>query len=156
VYRTKDGKYVGVAVLEPWLWKRACETLGCTEVVQNYLTDDKALREQTFTALARVFAARTRDEWERFNSEHDLGISPVKNMEETLSDPQMLHLGMVIDYDHPPVGKMKHVGVPFRMSRTPTEGIKNIPRYGEHTDEILGQLGYSSSQIQKLKDSGTC
>jgi crotonobetainyl-CoA:carnitine CoA-transferase CaiB-like acyl-CoA transferase len=156
VYATKDGKHVGVAVLEPWLWKRACETLGCPEIIPNYLSDDANVREETYAALARVFAARTRDEWERFNFEHDIGISPVKDLQETLDDPQMLARGMVIEYDYAPVGKMKHVGVGFKMSRTPPVGIRNIPRYGENTAEILGELGYSASDIKALKDAGVC
>jgi crotonobetainyl-CoA:carnitine CoA-transferase CaiB-like acyl-CoA transferase len=154
VYRTKDNKYVGVAILEPWLWKRACETLGCPEVIPNYVTDEESLRAQTFATLAKVFASRTRDEWERFNFEKDIGISPVKELDEVLSDSQMLHRGTVMEYEHSRVGKMKHVGVPFKMSKTPTEGIKNIPSYGEHSEQILAELGYSAGEIETLKQSG--
>jgi glutaryl-CoA transferase len=106
--------------------------------------------------LAKLFAARTRDEWGVVNDKFDLGISPVKELEEIFADPQMLHRKMFIEYDYPPVGKTTHVNLPFSMSKTPVGGVRTIPRYGEQTPAILRSLGYSEREIEEMQQSGAC
>lgn len=156
VYQTKDGLHIGVSIPEPWLYKRACEVLGCPDLVEHQFTDDEAVRQQMFDRFQEIFLTRTRDEWDAFNREHDLGISPVKSLEEVFEDEQMLHRGMIIEHEYEPVGKVKHVGTPFIMSRTPAVGIRNIPRYGEQTTAILEELGWNSQDIASLRENGVC
>lgn len=154
VYRTKDGQHIAISIPEPWLYKRACEELGAPELVANYMTDDPELSAATRKRLEEVFASKTRTEWEAFNNERDLGISPVKNLDEIFEDPQMRHRGMIIEYDYEPTGVVKHIGTPFIMSKTPANTIRNIPRYGEHTEQLLAELGYSEAEIEDLQDAG--
>jgi crotonobetainyl-CoA:carnitine CoA-transferase CaiB-like acyl-CoA transferase len=156
VYRTMDGRYVAIGFLEPWLFQRACEALGCPELVPNHFTDDENLRAATQARLAALFLTRTMDEWTAFNTEHDLGISPVKNLDEVFEDPQMQHRRMVVEHDHPTAGRSKHIGVPFIFSRTPADRIRSIPRFGEHTREILVELGYDEAQIEAFFEAGVC
>jgi crotonobetainyl-CoA:carnitine CoA-transferase CaiB-like acyl-CoA transferase len=156
VYRTKDGRHVAISIPEPWLYQRACNEFGCPEIIPNQFSDDEDIRRQSFERLQQVFLTKTRDEWEAFNHEKDLGISPVKDLSETFTDPQMLHRGMIIDYDYAPVGPTKHVGVPFILSKTPAMGVRNIPRYGEDTDTILREFGLSEAEIEGLKEQGAC
>lgn len=154
VYETKDGLHVGISIPEPWLYKRACEELGCPELIDKQFADDDATRKAAFDRFQGIFLTRTRDEWDAFNREHDLGISPVKSLDEVFEDEQMLHRGMVIEHDYEPVGTVKHVGVPFKMTETPSVGVRNIPRYGEDTSAILQELGRSSETIDALREKG--
>jgi crotonobetainyl-CoA:carnitine CoA-transferase CaiB-like acyl-CoA transferase len=156
VYRTRDRRFVAISVVEPLLWKRFCEVTKCENLAPNFLSDDEAVRDRTQAALVKLFEARTRDEWEALNNEFDLGISPVKELEEIFSDPQMLHRNMILEYDYPPVGRTTHINLPFTMSKTPVGGVRTIPRYGEQTDEILASLGYSPEQIKELRGAGAC
>ncbi|MFA7588007.1 MAG: CoA transferase [Novosphingobium sp.] len=152
VYRTKDDRHVAISIPEPWLYERACNELGCPELIPNYMTDDPQLSYDTRKRLEEIFSQRTRDQWEVFNFERDLGISPVKNMDEVLDDPQMKHRGMIIEHVFEPVGAVKHIGTPFILSRTPADGVRDIPRYGQHTTELLTALGYSSEEIEGLEE----
>lgn len=156
VYPTSDGRHVAISIAEPWLFERACTVLGCPEIIPNHFTDDEDLRRQTFDRLRAVFQSRTMAEWETFNDEHDIGISPVKTLEEVFTDPQMVHRGMIVDYDYPPVGRRKHIGTPFIMSRTPANEIRSIPRFGADTRTILQELGYGDQAIDALFDAGVC
>lgn len=156
VYRTKDDQFVTVSAVEPLLWSRFCEVLQCNDLIRNFMSDDESVRAHTQAILTEKFLTRTRDEWEALNNEHDLGISPVKELEEVFSDPQMLHRNMFVDYEYPPLGKTTHVNLPFTMSKTPVGGVRVIPRYGEQTGEILGALGYTTEQIEELRRSSVC
>ncbi len=156
VYETKDGLHVGVSIPEPWLYRRACEELGCPDLADKQFVEDEESRKAAFARFQEIFLTRTRDEWDAFNREHDLGISPVKSLEEVFEDEQMLHRKMIIEHDYEPVGTVKHVGVPFTLSETPSVGIRNIPRYGEDTHSILKEIGRSEDTINALRGVGIC
>ena len=75
-------------------------------------------------------------------------------LDEVLSDPQVLYRKMVVEVDHPRLGKVKHPGIGVKLSETPGEIRSVAPLQGQHTDEILSDLGFSSDEIAKLKEAG--
>jgi crotonobetainyl-CoA:carnitine CoA-transferase CaiB-like acyl-CoA transferase len=79
---------------------------------------------------------------------------PVLSIGEMLQDPQVLARDMVVDVEHSKLGRTKALGSPVKFSRTPTKINRGAPLLGEHTREILGEYGYSNSDVEALADAG--
>lgn len=106
--------------------------------------------EQLEKALAPTFATKNREEWLRLLEENDVPASPLYNMKEVLEDPQVLHLGITEEVEHPKAGKAKFLTGPVRFNGLAVEKSGPSPLPGEHTETILAELGYSSADIEKL------
>ncbi len=76
---------------------------------------------------------------------------PVKNFAEACKDPQILHRNMVVEMEHPMLGKIKNISTPIKYSRTPLDIRSLAPKRGQHTKELLISLGYSDMEIQEFK-----
>jgi formyl-CoA transferase len=83
-------------------------------------------------------------------NEHDIPCGPILSMEELAKEPSLRKTGTVVEVDHPKRGKYLTVGNPIKLSDSPTD-VKRSPLLGEHTDEVLGELGYSTTQIAELR-----
>ncbi len=110
--------------------------------------------EQLEKELAPTFVTRDREQWLRLLEENDVPASPLYNMKEVLEDPQVLHLGVTEEVEHPKTGKAKFVGGPVRFEGLSVEKSGPPPLPGEHTRTILAELGYSRADIEKLSTSG--
>lgn len=151
VYETSDGRWISVGSNEPWFYENLCRALGKEEFIgYQYSTGRK--REEIFEAFRQIFKTKTRDEWFNQLSQHDICVSPVYSMDEVFSDPQVIHRKMVLELDDPQVGKVRQVGVCPRLSDTPGKVYSLGPFPGQHTGEILEDLGYSVSDIEKLRE----
>jgi crotonobetainyl-CoA:carnitine CoA-transferase CaiB-like acyl-CoA transferase len=159
VYKTKDGKHIVISPPEPWMWERLCRTLGLEEYISHREkaitgpTSDPKCKE-ICSRIAGVFSTRTRDEWFQLLAfEADTCAAPVyETFEEVFSDPQAQHLQMMVDLDHPDLGKVKQVGIPIKLSETPGSIRMLPPKPGQHTEEILKQLGFDEQKIQALRN----
>jgi crotonobetainyl-CoA:carnitine CoA-transferase CaiB-like acyl-CoA transferase len=101
--------------------------------------------------MVRIFKDRTMDEWLSLLEGHDTCIERINTVAETLKDPQLLHRKMVVELDHPSEGKIKAIGAPIKLSETPARVDRlPAPAYGEHTTQVLQELGFSSSEIERL------
>lgn len=155
VYETSDGRYVAVSAIEPWLWERLCRAVGADTLIP-YHQPDEAHRTWVVDTLAATFRSRTQDEWTALNLRENVSITPVlETVEQIEADPQMRHREMVVEIDYEPGGKVKQIGIPFTMSGTPPE-VRWLPRYGEHTDAVLSELGFARAEIENLRVEGTC
>jgi crotonobetainyl-CoA:carnitine CoA-transferase CaiB-like acyl-CoA transferase len=110
--------------------------------------------EQLEKELAPTFATKDREEWLRLLEENDVPASPLYNMKEVLEDPQVLHLGITEEVEHPNAGKAKFVGGPVRYEGLSREASGPPPLPGEHTNTILAELGYSRADIEELSKTG--
>jgi crotonobetainyl-CoA:carnitine CoA-transferase CaiB-like acyl-CoA transferase len=110
--------------------------------------------EQLDKELAPTFATKDREEWLRLLEENDVPSIPLYNMKEVLEDPQVLHLGLTEEVEHPKTGKAKFVGGPVCYKGLFVEKPGPPPLPGEHTDTILAELGYSGADIEKLSKTG--
>jgi crotonobetainyl-CoA:carnitine CoA-transferase CaiB-like acyl-CoA transferase len=81
------------------------------------------------------------DEWVELEKKENISVSPLVTLPEAVADPHALAREMVVERDYPPLGKIKAMGIPFKFSESPVE-VEKLPRYGEHTEEILRELGY--------------
>jgi len=160
VYEAKDGKYVSIGCLEPWFWENLCRALGKEEYISYCISPEHFLHkpegekwEEISSYLKQVFLTRTRDEWFDFLVDKDVPVGKVYTFDEVFNDPQVLHRQMVLEIDHPTLGKVKHPGIAIKLSETPGKVRSLAPIFGEHTDEILRELSYSKSQIEELRQS---
>jgi len=161
VYQTKDGKYITLGCLEPWLWENLCRAIDKEEFIPFNMTrerlpkeaDDKKSEEIT-SYLKHLFLTKPRDEWYEVLSQKDVPIGKVYSLDEVFADPQVLHRKMVIELDGPTGGKVKQVGIAVKLSDTPGEIRSLPPSTGEHTDEIMAGLGYSEQKISELRQKG--
>jgi formyl-CoA transferase len=84
----------------------------------------------------------------------DIPSGPVYTIDQTFNDPQIKHLDLVQELSSPSMGDFKLLSQAFRLSRTPTNNWTGIPEYGENTDEVLTEFGFSQAEIEKLKADG--
>jgi formyl-CoA transferase len=103
--------------------------------------------------FAGIFATKTADEWMAILSQYDICAAPVLEMENVVTNEHNLARGMVIELDSP-VGKVKQIGVAPKLSDTPGMPRSTAPLIGQHTDEILGGLGFTAEQIADLRSRG--
>ena len=153
-YKAKDGKYFTVGCAEPWLWERLCRILGKEEFLGSQY---EPLEKQTemYEAFSEVFATKNRAEWLKLLDDADIGTGPVYNFEEMFSDPHFKHRKILVDVEHPKLGKLKLLNTPFKFSGTPAEVKTRPPLRGEHTRAVLiNILGYSEAQIDHLLKQG--
>ena len=164
VFETKDGKKISICPGEPWLWERLCHTIGLDDYVKYYdvLYANHALRQndaqlsekqkKLVPRLAEVFRTKTREEWFRILADADTCVSPVNDLPGVFSDPQVLSRKMVVELDHPTQGKVRQIGIAIKLSDTPGKIRSFAPRYGDHSDEVLLDLGYTKDRIEALRN----
>lgn len=150
VYETKDGKYISVACLEPQFWENLCTTLGREDLIAHQRNEEK--KEEIFSAFSDIFRTKTRDEWMHILQEKNVCTAPVNTLDEVLTDPQVLHRRMMLDIDSPAGGKVKQVGISVKLSETPGEIRSLAPLLGQHTEDVLTDLGYSMDRIAEMRD----
>ena len=157
VYQARDG-YLNIAVFGSRIWERFCAILGAPEWVADPRFHDKAARSANRDELnARInerLAARDCAHWiERFN-EGGVACGLINDMRGVFDEPQVRHLGMVKDVVSQWLGPQKMVGQPVQLERTPSTIVRSAPRRGEHTEEVLGELGLGAQDLARMKATG--
>ncbi len=153
VYKCKDGEYISIATWEPHLWENLCRALGREDIIP-YQKLPVAEQGKAISALADVFLGKTRDEWFEFLKDKNTCIAPVYYLNETFSDPQVLQRKMVVEMEHPKLGKVRQIGIPIKLSETPGQIDSLGTQLGVHTDEVLAEIGYSPEDIESLRRAG--
>jgi len=152
IYETKDGKYVSIAALEPWFYANLCELLGREDLLPCEW--DATKWDEISAEFCEIFGTKTRDEWVELLRQKDVCVAPVYAVDEVFEDPQMVHRKMVVEIDHPTLGKVKQVGIGIKLSETPGVVRSIAPKPGQHTDEIMMSLGYTRDGIAEMRESG--
>lgn len=152
IYETKDSKYVSIGALEPWFYENLCRALGREDLIAYEWNQGKW--DDIASSFREIFLTKTRDEWVELLRQTDVCVAPVNSVDEVFSDPQVVHRKMVVEIDHPTLGKVKQVGISIKLSETPGAVRSTAPRPGQHTEEILRSLGYTKEGIAELRESG--
>lgn len=152
IYETKDSKYVSIGALEPWFYENLCRALGREDLIAYEWNQEKW--DEIASSFREIFLTKTRDEWVELLRQTDVCVAPVNSVDEVFSDPQVVHRKMVVEIDHPTLGKVKQVGISIKLSETPGAVRSTAPRPGQHTEEILRSLGYTKEGIAELRESG--
>ena len=157
VFRTADGHMV-VACISDRFWPPLCAAIDRPELAAaaEYRTNVERVRNrQSLVALlARVFAAQPTAHWiDRLRSA-DVPCSEVHRVDQVFDDPQVVHNAVAVALDDPEVGRYETVGNPIRMSRSNPSPSRPAPAVGEHTDEVLRELGFDDAAIDGLRAAG--
>lgn len=153
VYRAGDGRFLALGALEPKFWERLCLHLGHPEWVPLQFTGGDE-RRRIFGELRRLFGTRSRDEWAEELGPLDCCVTPVLEVEELEDHPHWRARGLVREFRDPHRGPLRLLGPPVALLGTPATLRAPPPRLGEHTEEILGELGFSSERLAILRASG--
>ena len=157
VFQTKDG-YVNVAPT-PAMWRRFCKAIDREDLIEHpsYATpkDRRNHRDELNKLIGEITATMTSNAVVERLNRAGIPCGPIYTIDQTFADPQVRHLGLAQDVDSPTLGSIKLVGQPVTLSRTPSRLVSSAPEYGEHTDEILTEFGYSSEDIARFRQAGT-
>lgn len=155
LYRCSDGPWLSTSVTNPDDWKAFCRILGIEDMgtPENYrlLRSDPESQETFAQVIAGVFETRPRDEWIKLLHAADLAVAPVLQPEEVFEYPHLLENRMLTDVQHPTVGRVRMFAPPIRVGDEEAVVRRPSPLLGQHTDEVLAELGYSAAEVQELR-----
>jgi crotonobetainyl-CoA:carnitine CoA-transferase CaiB-like acyl-CoA transferase len=156
-FRCADG-YVTIGAGNDRLFARMCEVLGHPEWAAMPEYRDNASRVRNHMALAELIesitSSRSCQHWlETFDS-GGIPCGPINDYERVLADPQVRARDMVVEIDHPTLGRQRALGSPIKLSATPANAARRAPLLGEHTDEVLAETGFSDDEIAALRRDG--
>jgi alpha-methylacyl-CoA racemase len=152
IYRTQDGRWMALGAIEPVFWADFCRVVGREDLISKHLPAPDE-RDDTVAEIEMLFAGRTQAEWVAFFAAHDVCCEPVLSVQEALAHPQLRERGMVFYLDHPAAGRTTQIRLPIHFSAdgAGVHPSSPPPRLGEHTIEIMQELGYSESEILDLE-----
>jgi len=153
VYQTKDGKYISIGAFEPWFYANLCQLLGRDDFIEHQFAEGEK-REEIYRYFRQTFLTKSRDEWVEILRQKDTCVAPVYSIDELASDPQLISRGMIKEIPHPVLGSVRQVGSMLKMSASPFRVRNWTTRFGQHTNEILRELGFSTRRIAALRKAG--
>jgi crotonobetainyl-CoA:carnitine CoA-transferase CaiB-like acyl-CoA transferase len=152
VYRCRDGKYLAVGALEAKFWESLCEAMGLPEH-KGRQWEGGAHGPETLDAFTRAFASRDRDEWLRALATADACVEPLLEIEDMAAHEQVQARRAVVE-GRTGGTAFRTVASPLRLSATPVPETRPVPALGQHTDEVLVELGYEPEEIARLRNQG--
>jgi crotonobetainyl-CoA:carnitine CoA-transferase CaiB-like acyl-CoA transferase len=156
-YKTKDG-HINVAASGEGMWAGLCKVIGREDLLA--LPDFKGgkkraeNRAKLNSILNEVLAKKTGAEWIEILNKAGIPCGPIYKVDEVFADPQVKHLGVATEVDHPKLGRKQILANAAVLSRTPAKVVAPTPEIGEHTDEVLKELNYNAAEIAKLREGG--
>jgi crotonobetainyl-CoA:carnitine CoA-transferase CaiB-like acyl-CoA transferase len=141
IYRTKDDRFLSVGALEYKFWKNFCQVIDKEKLIDQLdepLEQQRIMKQEVQTAIQQ----KTLTEWVELFEGIDACVSPVLTPEELTDNPQIKHRQMIEEITHPEVGVIKQIGNPIKLSNSPVSTRRHAPGLGEHTNEILKELGF--------------
>lgn len=150
IYRTKDNEYLAVGALEEKFWVKVCKAINREDII--HYVNDREKWEVLSSILEEIFAGKTRAEWEKIFAGSDACVTPVKKINEAFSDPHAVARGMVVDLVDEELGNYKQMGTAIKLSDTPGQLKTRAPLLGEHTAQILSEIGIAEKDIKDLKN----
>ncbi len=155
-YTAGDGKSLTIGLLDPKWWPKLCGVLDREDMLtdERFVTphDRASNRQDLVDELEKSFLARGRDEWLELMKKADIPCGPVNEYADVASDPQILANRYIEELEHPHLGPIRVPSSPIRMSKHETGARHFAPELGQHTEEVLLDVGYTWDEIAALKD----
>ena len=153
VYECADGEWIAVGAIEPYFFEALCGALGFPEFVPHQ--HDAERQPEMKAAFAAAFRAKTRAEWFAELGEADACLTPVLGLDEAMDDPHARARGMAIEVgDEARAGPVTQVGVAPKLLATPGSVRRPPAAPGEHTGEVLAELGLGAARVAALRARG--
>jgi crotonobetainyl-CoA:carnitine CoA-transferase CaiB-like acyl-CoA transferase len=156
-FPTQDG-WINVGGANQSNWERIVKVIGRPELAADprFITNGERMKNLAALTpiIAELLRKRPSADWIRDFEAAGVPVGPVNKIGDMLDDPQVAARDMVVEVDHPRAGRVKAIGHPIKFSGTPGEASRAAPLLGEHSREILGQLGYTPADIEALQSSG--
>jgi formyl-CoA transferase len=154
-YTTADG-YINVAASGEGMWARLCQAIGRKDLLEAPEYKGAEKRAENRAALNAVLNDALRkassQDWVEKLNRAGVPCGPIYNVDQVFADPQVQHLQAAAEVEHPQLGRFQVVNQAVKLSRTAATMAAATPEVGQHTDEILRELGYSQSDIQGLRE----
>src|SRR5258706_8594268 len=159
VFPTSDG-HINIAASGDHMFKRLCTAIGAEDLPNHpdYKTPPARSknRHALNAALAEVTKTKPNAHWDALLYKAGVPCGPINSIDQTFNDPQVQHSGIAKSVDHPELGALKVVGQAINMTKTPQPATlrRHSPDLGEHTDEVLKEIGYDAGAINDLRKRG--
>lgn len=148
VYKTKDQKYLTVGASEEKFWKRFCELVQKPEWIQLHSSKNQDVLKNE---LSLLFLTKSQKEWLELLALEETCVGPVYDIDEVLQDPQIVERGLFFEMEHPLAGRVKQIAPPIKFSEVGKQTFSPAPLLGEHTEQVLFDLNYSSEEVEDLR-----
>jgi crotonobetainyl-CoA:carnitine CoA-transferase CaiB-like acyl-CoA transferase len=157
-FEAADGPIM-IGVANDHLWRKFCSVTGLQAIADDpsFRTNADRVkhREQTLAHVRRALSARTAAFWNDALAAVGVPCSPINTLAQLLDHPHTRASNLIVNYDHETAGRLRGVGHPVMLNGAPRETGLPPPTLGEHTDEILGELGLSNHEIGELRAAQT-
>jgi len=154
LYETKEG-WLFVMCLNEAQWQNLCHTLGQGGLLSDPRFETPQKRKENDQALVSIlgeeFGKKPAAEWVALLEEVGVPCAPQNEIEGLLKNAHYLQNELVVNHDHPEYGRLKQTGIGPRLSETPGRIQRAAPTLGQHTDQVMGELGYSPEEIIELR-----
>lgn len=154
-YRAKDDKWFMLQMLQAdRFWPGACKAMGREDLLTKYPTHIDMIKDSVniIKIMDEIFAQQPRSYWAPRFDENGLIWAPAQTPVEVINDPVALENGYIIEYDHFSYGKLKGIRCPIQLKGTPERTPTGAPEFGQHTEEVLLEMGYTWEQIGEFKE----
>tara|TARA_B100000029_G_scaffold510642_1_gene602628 strand:+ start:56 stop:1240 length:1185 start_codon:yes stop_codon:yes gene_type:complete len=155
--RCSDG-YITLGAANDRLFERLAAVLGHPEWTEDSRFLGDACRVENRGVLAeeieKVTSCQTKAFWLAALEAQDIPCGPINNYEEVSNDPHIRSRKMIVETEHPNLGRIKTLGTPIKMSETPLTPGRPAPLLGQHTDEVLQEVGYSAEELSAFRGDG--
>ncbi len=154
-FQGQDGEWLVIGASPQHFWERLCRLLGAERLLDDprFVTnaDRVAHRTELEEELAKLFSTRPAAAWIEALEAEGIPAAPVNRIDRVFQDPQVFHREMVLEQEHPVVGRHRLLGIPVKLSLTPGRVRAPAPSLGQHTEEILSTLGYSAEALAAFR-----
>jgi crotonobetainyl-CoA:carnitine CoA-transferase CaiB-like acyl-CoA transferase len=156
VFKTSDG-YINIATTGGRIWERFAQAVGAPDLPSRpeYLTgpDRSKNRRQLNAEINKLTEKKTSEAWVKEFNAAGVPCGPIYSIDQMFADAQVEHLKMAQDVPNPEGRHIRLVGQPMTLSRTPSKMVARPPEFGEQTDEVMAEFGFSAEEIGRLKQT---